>query len=115
MREFKLVSGALVAALTMAALPQEALAQRSATEQLADDLRAATNQTAEEEVWILDRNQQAWVLVPRSVAQAKGGPSYPADGLPAGHPVGSTFMALIDAFAESDAGEKIPNDAVQTF
>tara|TARA_R110002073_G_scaffold62809_5_gene157448 strand:+ start:196 stop:387 length:192 start_codon:yes stop_codon:yes gene_type:complete len=63
----------------------------------------------------MDPNQEAWVLLPQRVAQIKGGTNYPADALPAGYPTGSTFMAMIDAIAESDMGEKVPNDAVQFF
>ncbi len=53
--------------------------------------------------------------MPQSVAQIKGGTTYPADALPQGYPTGSTFMALINSFAESDAGEKTPRSGVTSF
>jgi len=115
MRGITVVSVALIVALSQAVLPQAASSQSSAVQQLEADIQAATNQSAETDVWIFDSNQQAWVLVPRSIARTKGGTSYPADALPQGYPTGSTIMGIIDAFAESDAGEKIPNDAVQSF
>ncbi len=115
MRGLKLISWSLIAVASLAVLAQAASAQNAPRRQLEDDIQAASNQQAEVQVWVMDPNQQAWVLVPPSVAQTKGGASYPADALPEGYPTGSTIMALIDAFAESDAGEKIPNDAVQSF
>lgn len=115
MRGFEFVSVSLIAVASLAAMAQAASAQPGVAQQLEADLQAATNQPAEAEVWVMDPNQQAWVLLPRSVAQIKGGRSYPADALPEGYPTGSAFMAMIDALAESDTGEKVPNTAVQSF
>tara|TARA_R110002051_G_scaffold32382_3_gene73159 strand:- start:96213 stop:96692 length:480 start_codon:yes stop_codon:yes gene_type:complete len=115
MRGFGVVPVSLIAAVSLAVLTQAASAQPGSGRQLEADIQAATNQSAEDQVRVMDPNQQAWVLVPRSVAQTKGGTSYPDNALPEGYPTGSTFMSMIDAFAESDAGEKVPNTGVQSF
>tara|TARA_R110002124_G_scaffold103010_1_gene251521 strand:- start:350 stop:700 length:351 start_codon:yes stop_codon:yes gene_type:complete len=113
--DFGLVSVSLIATVSLAVLAQAASAQNAPRRQLEADIEAVTNQPAEAEVRVMGPNQQAWVLVPQSLARIEGGTSYPVDALPQGYPTGSTLMALINSFAESDAGEKTPRSGVTSF
>jgi hypothetical protein len=73
MRTLSLLAVSVVSVLAHTILVQPALAQ-------APNATSAPSVTAtEEQVWIMDAEQQAWVMVPRSFAESTGAQFYPYD------------------------------------